>query len=267
MAIGTPLSNVVAMLRAELSSTLIVGVADADITQYACMIAEKQRWLSDLYDWPFLEDFWDVGIAQGQRYNNLPLTVSDELGLIESLNRERPFQTNTFWGGDWISVVYGIEEQEFNYLNSDGNPPDSSAQPQTNDPIQRWRYSTGIQFEVWPVPASNSIFRFRGQRTNTQLLSFNGGIANVANITPIWSAPLDLDDNLVMLHAASELLANEGKANAQLVRARAQARLACIRASYPSRDMPCGFGNKHIKQWHQLVPVKRIIIAGNNPSP
>lgn len=262
MARNTPLSNVVAMLKAELAANMIVGVAESNDLQYAALIASKQRWLADTYDWPFLRDDWDVTIGSGQRYANMPIEVADTEGRIgTTLNTERPFMVKVFYSGNWQEVVYGIDEQEFNYINSDGNPPFSAA-PQLLDPIQRWAYSGETQFEVWPIPATLVIVRFRGIRTLTSLLDFQQGQAAPAQIVPKWSATLDLDDNMVMLYAAGELLQLLGKGNAQSVMQRAQARMAQIRAQYPSRHMECAFGQKTLRQYNRIVPVKTVLVAG-----
>lgn len=261
MARNTPLSNVVSMLKAELAMNMIVGVAVANDLNLASLIASKQRWLADIYDWPFLRDDWDIPIGSNQRYANMPINLIDTEGNPAStLNTERPFQVKCFFSGNWQDVVYGIDEQEFNYINSDGNPPFTAA-PQQLDPIQRWAYSQETQFEVWPIPATSTIIRFRGIRTLTSLLSFIQGDAQPAQVQPNWSATLDLDDNMVMLFVAGEELQRLGKGNAQSVMQRAQTRMLQIRAQYPVRDMTCAFGQKYLRQYNRIIPVKKILVA------
>lgn len=265
MARNTPLANVVAMLKAELAANMTTGVATANDLQYACQIAAKQRWLGDSFDWPFLEDEWNVGIVGGGggRFNPLPTfpivnndaAPVDEQGNIIAINLERPRQTFTFFSNNWQEVEYGIGEEQYNYINSEANPI------ATLDPIQRWMFDGQYNFEVWPVPQTAQVFRFRGQRTITPLLSFQSGGANPASISPQWQATLDLDDLMVMLFTAGEILQNLGKANAQSVLQRAQARMGQIRASYPTNDDPCAFGQKYLRQYNKIIPVKKILVA------
>lgn len=253
MARNTPLSNVVAMLKAELAANMTVGVAAANDTQYACLIAAKQRWLADIYDWPFLENAWDVENGGGVRYLPLPINQLDDLGTQIAINMERPCQVKVFFSNYWQDLLYGISEEEYNYINSD--------QGLTLDPIQRWRFSDEFNFEVWPVPQTATTIRFRGQRALDPLLAFQSGGGSPASVSPQWDATLDLDDVMVMLYTAAEQLELLGKGNAQSVLARATNRMQQIRASYPKREMTCAFGQNHFRQYNKIIPVKKILVA------
>ena len=253
MSRNTPLSNVVAMLKAELAANMTVGVAAANDLQYACQIAAKQRWLADTFDWPFLEDDWDVGNGGGIRYLPLPTNQLDDLNVQIAINMERPCQVKTFFSNYWQDLKYGIAEQEYNYINSD--------QGRTLDPIQRWRFADETQFEVWPVPQTATTIRFRGQRALDPLLSFQSGDGSPASISPQWDATLDLDDEMVMLYTAAEQLMLLGKGNAQSVLARATNRMQQIRASYPKREMSCAFGHSQLRQYNKIIPIKKILVA------
>lgn len=73
------------------------------------------------------------------------------------------------------------------------------------DPIEKWDIidtGTGTpQIEVWPLPASNSMLRFRGVRALRPLIA-DGDVA-------------DLDDVLIVLWAAAELRAGKGDEKAK----------------------------------------------------
>jgi hypothetical protein len=266
MAWNSSLGNVVTMLKAELAANQIVGTAAANDTQYACLIAAKQRWLSDTYDWPELEYTWDVQVPGGGqgRYNTFPTTTG--LNTTRSINYGRPLHTSVWYSGNWQTVVYGINEMEFNYINSDGAIPDTGMSPQILDPIQRWREASTTQFEVWPVPSVNQVFRFRAQSELTPLLEFSPNVGQPSTISPMWTATLDLDDVMVMLYTAGELLQLRGKGNAQALMQRAQARMAQIRATYPKRTMDCAFGQSRTHQYSHIVAVKTpILVAGGKP--
>lgn len=261
MARNTPLGNVVAMLKAEVGTNMITGVAVANDLNFASLIAEKQRWLADTFDWPFLENDWDIPVGGGgsTRYLPLPTAAQDDQAGQEGgvgtylLNQERPFQVSVFFSNYWQPLLYGISEEEYNYINSD--------LLQTLDPVQRWRFSEETMFEIWPVPQTNTLIRFRGQRQCGPLLTFNDGGANPSSVSPQWQSTLDLDDLMVMLFAAGEYLQLLGKANAQAVMARAQNRMQQIRGNYPKRTMDCAFGQSQLRQYNKIIPVKKILVA------
>lgn len=263
MARNTPLQNVIQMLKAELTACLISGVATANDVQYASLIANKQRWLADTYDWPFMEQTWTLQIPGGGagRYNTLPTTTGENTQI--AINFERPVLVKVWYSGSWQPVIYGIDEREYNYVNSDGPNGPNSGSPQILDPIQRWRFSEeqANQFEVWPVPSVNVYLRFRGQSAITPLLQFTPNGNNPAKITPFWTNTLDLDDNMVMLFTAGEYLQQLGKGNAQAVMQRAAQRLLQIRSSYPKREMSCAMNQGQLQPTNKVVSMKTPILV------
>jgi hypothetical protein len=263
MARNTPLGDVVAMLKAELSANMIVGVSAANDLQYATLLATKQAWLADTYDWPFLKERWDVQIpgGGGGRYNTFP-TIDEEHTTI-AINFERPVNSFVFFSGAWQDVVYGVSEEEFNFINSDGSPPDIGLPPQTLDPIQRWDFANETQFEVWPVPSVPQTFRFVGQSAMNPLLVFTGNVNQPSTITPTYTNTLMLDDSMVMLFTAAEILQTLGKANAPSVMARAQARMAQIRGVYPKRTMKCTMNQGKLSTYKRVVSMQvPILVSG-----
>ena len=130
------------------------------------------------------------------------------------MNMERPYRVEVFWNNLWSPVEYGIGSAEFNYLNSD--------QPgQIQDPIQRWRWSEEGQFEIWPINSTSTVIRFTGQRALD-------GLVNSTDTA-------DLDDQLIVLAVAAELLARNKQQDAQNKQALFMERLRAVRASYPGR--------------------------------
>lgn len=253
MARNTPLANIVAMLKVELGYNATPGTAVGDDLPLAALIAEKQRWLADTYDWPFMEHRWDVAVGNSARYVPFP-TLNDQGNTI-AINFERPVKLETFWSANWDEVIYGIGSEEFNYRDSDQVPPDLL------DPVQRWRFNDETQFEIWPMPASAQKLRFTGQRVPNPLLSFQPSPNGPACITALWANTVDLDDQMVMLFAAAEKLQLMEKANAQSVLQRANARMTYIRQSYPRREMNCSFQGGKRQQYNKIIPVKRILVA------
>lgn len=127
---GTSLAQLVNMLKAEVGFNQAQGVAMD--TEFQTLLANKQKWLSSKWDWPFLQVRADVGVGPGARYVNVP-----------NLNWERPVQSEVQWSNIWQDVEYGITSEQFNYLDSD--------QGQQLDPVMRWTFAG--QLEVAP-PAS-----------------------------------------------------------------------------------------------------------------
>ena len=210
MARNTTLANLVTMLQAQLGQA--ITASPANLAQLQSLLSAKQQWLASEYDWPFLEDRFDTPIPPQSRYLSFP-TIDNE-GLTLAMNMERPYRVEVFWNNLWSPVEYGIGSAEFNYLNSD--------QPgQIQDPIQRWRWSEEGQFEIWPINSTSTVIRFTGQRALD-------GLVNSTDTA-------DLDDQLIVLAVAAELLARNKQQDAQNKQALFMERLRAVRASYPGR--------------------------------
>lgn len=188
MAENTPLSTVLKMVRAQVAYASDPTINTAEDQRFYRLIDDKQRWLADEWDWPTLEEPWDVQVNAGMRYPAIP-TAPDQ-GPAVAFNKRRPLITSRKWNAYWDEVPYGIEEfEQYNNIDSDLG--------QQQDPIQRWAYSDTTAFEVWPIPASTQTFRFRGQRILNTLLA-----AGVYDPTKT----LDLDDEMVMLFVVADYL-------------------------------------------------------------
>ena len=271
MARGTRLGTAVAKLKECLRQNLTPGVAVANDSLLALATARNQDLLSTQYDWPFLEERWDVQIVpyptspsnptsfQPWRYYNYP--TIDEDNVTVAINLERPLRTWVWWTNAWLPVEYGIGVDQFNWRNSDGNPPNGGNPPETLDPIQRWQDNDQNQFEIWPIPSSNQIFRFVGQRVLNSLITYASQSGTSDSVTPNWNATLDLDDELTVFSTAAELLKEKNSAQWQTIAAAAQNRMAYVRASYRKYEMSCGFGKNAGKEYNQIIPVRKIAVA------
>lgn len=238
MARLTPLSTLRTMLKAQLGRSLTVGTADDAILNQ--LISDKQKWLGGEYDWPFLEDRFDVAVPGNSRYIAFP-TLDDE-GDTTAMNLERPYLVEVFWNNLWSKLDYGIGSEQFNYLNSD--------QPgQIQDPIQRWRWSQEGKFEVWPMPSSQQTIRFTGQR-NLDTLSADSDTA-------------DLDDQLIVLAVAAELLARAKQKDAQMKQQMYNERLLRVRSAYPTKPQGLVFGNPKEDRGNERLVSMKIAVHGN----
>ncbi len=238
MARNNTLANVLLMLKGELGYALTPGVATAQDQELYTLIDNKQRWLSSDWSWPFLEKRSDIAVAGGigSRYQTAPTDI----------NFERPVNVQTLWNTFWRPVIYGIEMPEYNALSSgDGGVPIKQL-----DPIQRWRWNSETQIEIWPLPNQAQTLRFIGDRPLTSLKT--AGVYDPATT-------LDLDDLMIVLYVAAEKLALMKKANAELKLTMAETHANRVKASYASKRRNVVLGGGLTPPPRKLVPM--IVLA------
>lgn len=213
------------------------------------VISDIQQFLATKYSWPFLKNRWDAFLAPGSRYQNFP-TVNN-FNVTIAPDYERPTVCMVKWNAIWQFVVYGIDEYpEFNYLDSD--------QKAVLDPIQRWQFADEGQYEVWPLPASQAQVRFI---QNRELTSLQTGTTT----PPTWndSALLDLDDNLVMYHAAAQIAEQENRKQAASLNRMADLTLKSLLGAYPQRDKEIIIGAEPPGGRKAIRQVPLVLIAGS----
>ena len=185
MAFGTTLLNLRSMLRAEVGQSLNTAQGANSQTQYDMMLNRVQKELWEQYEWPHLRYFSSVALADGQRIYpypiEMPLDYIVKAHILSSAN-------------NWVPIEYGIDLVDYAQY----------AEGTKGWPVQKWAnvptVTAGVtnpvgQIEVWPVPNQAGQLKFRGQAPATQLI-----------------APTDkavLDDTLITLFAASEILASQ----------------------------------------------------------
>lgn len=224
------------MLKAETGRSVSVGTQmDSALNT---LLSNMQKWLASDYDWPFLNDRWDVAVGPASRIVNVP-TTAQVAGANISINFERPVDFEVKWNSAWQPVLYGIDSEEFNYVDSDIG--------EAQDPVQRWQMSGEATFEIWPMPQTAQTCRFSGQRVL-------GTLAADAD-------KADLDDLLIVLFCAAELLADAKSAKASTVLAKATQRLARLRGVYPARQTQRIIGGTSEKAT-RIVPMRIISVHG-----
>jgi hypothetical protein len=191
MALNQTLGQLISDVRAEAGHSLQanLGVAMRDVI--INILQRQQRRLWEDYDWPFLRVKENVVAAATQRYYDIPpnLTV-ERLELVEFNYAQQ-----------WQKMFYGIGGRELNTYDSDNGV--------TGWPLEHWDTYGDDQFEVWPVPANNgSLSPLEG------VVRFTG----IRNLRPLVaeSDVADLDDTLLVLFTAAEILAREKSADAAL---------------------------------------------------
>lgn len=164
-------------------------------------IQREYERIYDEFDWPFLRVHQDVLTQAGQRYYDVP----------SEMDMERIERVDYYWGDRWHPLDRGVYPEQYNVYNSDEDV--------RSEPMFRWDIKwTGSaeQVEMWPIPVSNDqIVRFTGIRKKVALIAD--------------SDRCDLDDQMIVLFAAAELLARKNSPEAQLKQQKAVERYRLVR--------------------------------------
>ncbi len=239
MARGTTLANLRVMLKAALGKTSGTALD----TTYNQLLSDKQKWLADEFEWPFLEGPFDLPVPQNSRYLSFP-TVDNE-GNTSALNLEWPLTAEIYWSQIYTPLMYGVGSEQFNVLNSD-------LPGQYQDPIENWRWSESGQIEIWPMNATAQVIRFTGQRTLDTLVADTD--------------TADLDDQIIVYAVAAELLARAKQADAGAKQQLFLERFRAIRAHYPTKQNGLVFGGDKLtfgRNSRRDDNIKLVAIAGN----
>lgn len=176
MARGTQLSALVDQLRAEIGASTNVSMGVNALPQLKQILRRTQERLWADFEWPFAFIERDEPMLNGQRY----------YAFDNDIDFDRISRADVKWADTWRPLCYGIGAEQYNSSDSDAG--------EKEDPVTHWRHHEGNMFEVWPIPASDdSKIRFKAIKKLPALISDS----DVAL----------LDDNLIVLFAAAELLA------------------------------------------------------------
>jgi hypothetical protein len=215
MALRTTLSEVVDMVReeADLSTATSRGIDHRDNIKR--LIIRNHKMLAEDFDWQHLEIKKESSVGRkllqaGSRTYNFPTALNP-------LKIRRAFVK---WGSSWLELDYGVKYEQFSAFDPDSN--------QRSDPITNWDFYSDSEFEVFPLPASNGTanganeMAFEGQKKVTELVAD--------------ASRLDMDDILVSLLCATEILASNDRENAAKIKgAAAEARLNTVRGNLRSK--------------------------------
>lgn len=190
MARGTTLIKLLDDLRAETRTSLNPAhnaqVRDTQVK----MLQRVQERLWDDFAWPHLRVERQVTCQAGQRYYDTP----------DDLTIDRIEKLELFDGGCWRRLEYGIDGPQYGAWNSDLD--------ERSWPIRHWKFREGEDIELWPIPDQDA------DATNRDgYLKFTG----IRNLNPLVADGdrADLDDRLIVLYAAAEMLAASGAKDAQ----------------------------------------------------
>lgn len=176
MARGTQLSALVDALRAEIGASTNVAMGVNMLPSLKQLLNRTQQQLWESFDWPFAFIERDEPLLNGQRYYTFDNDI--DFGRIS--------EAHVRYSDSWRPLVYGIGIEQYN--SSD------SSDGEKEDPCTNWRHYEGNQFEVWPMPASDeTVLRFKAIKKLPKMV-------NDSDVAL-------LDDNLIVMYAAAEILA------------------------------------------------------------
>ena len=186
------------MLRAETGMSLNPAHGINSLETFKYHLRQQQKRLYHDYDWPILYGYHDILCQAGQRYYDFPVDP-------ESLEK-----TEIKWSASWEPLPFGISGDHYTARDSDEDI--------RSDPVECWQFylnpagadstADNIQFEVWPLPATDDVstVRFWGKRALPALTSNDDKAI--------------LDDLLIVLYAAAKILKGPDR-EAKLAEARA----------------------------------------------
>jgi hypothetical protein len=211
MARNVTLGELIDDVRAEAGHSLQANLGAAMREVLVKIIQRQQRRLWEDYDWTFLRVDRDVAVQAGQRYYDIPTDLS--LERIEKVEFK--------YGDRWIPMKHGIGREQLDQHDSDKGI--------RAFPVERWAEYENNQVEFWPIPSQNGSLA-----TSSDIVRFTG----IRKLRPLVqeSDRADLDDTLLVLYSAAEILAREKSADAGLKLQMAEKHYARIRARNSKTD-------------------------------
>jgi hypothetical protein len=189
MARGTTLGQLVTMLREEIGDATSAALGQNNLPHLKRVLARTQEFLWNDHTWAHLRVYREEVLQAGQRYYSFPADLAFD--RVENVH-VRHDET-------WRPVEYGIELGHYN--SSDPELDDR------DDPVIRWQAYEDDQYEVWPLPATN------GTADGSGRMRFEG----IKKLDPLIADGdrAELDDNLIVLFAATEILARRDSKDAK----------------------------------------------------
>lgn len=190
MARGTTLGQLVLMLREEIGDATSAALGQNNLSHLKQTLRRTQEFLWNDHSWPHLRVEREEVLQAGERYYTLPADLSFDRveGVPDCWIK---------YDETWRPVCYGITPDHYNVSDPE--------QDECEDPVRCWQVYEDEQYEVWPLPATDGYrLRFTGIRKLRPLLDD--------------ADRADLDDNLIVLFAAAEILARRKSADADAKR-------------------------------------------------
>ena len=193
MAFGTSLLNLRHKLRAEVSQSLNTAQGVNAQGQYDMALDRVQKELWESYEWPHLSYYTNLTLQDGQQLYDYPVDMPFDY-IVKAY-----VQSGTT---DWTPISFGIGLEDYEQY---GGETGKSWPPQkwANRPLVTGGVTNPIgKLEIWPIPNQNGSLRFKGQAPcNPLVLDTDRAV---------------LDDVLITLFAAAEILAAQKAENASM---------------------------------------------------
>ena len=227
MARGQQLTSLVALLRDEIGQSSNVAAGTDGLGALKNKLRQAQEFYYLKHDWPFLRIKPTKTLSAGQRYYDLP--TAD--GVI---NFERIEEVVCWYNLHPYPLERGIELSDYEIYDS--------SLDERQDPVAKWdiRWTgSAAQIEVWPMPSVNTMYlQFVGIRDLRAFLA-NDDVA-------------DLDDWLLVWHAAADILARRSKKDAGRIAAKAQDRFNTLKGRVQGATKPFSLGGSVSQPTHGI---------------
>jgi hypothetical protein len=239
MALRTTLVRLLDDLRAECRLSLNPAHNPQDRERQVKLLQRKQEWLWNDFAWPHLRVDRFLDLNAGQRYYDLSAVVDEQGAARGDLDLLRITSVQV---RDTVAYAPMI-------------PHIGAAQYATHDselgtrawPATHWRISEDEQMEIWPVP---------DQSFYPDTLEGRIKITGIRNLRPLIADDdrADLDDRLIVLHAAAEYLAADGAKDAQIKLDQANALYLKLRGQLMPRKTFSMFVDRN-RPWRRGRPI------------
>ncbi|MBL4766288.1 MAG: hypothetical protein JKY94_00945 [Rhodobacteraceae bacterium] len=190
MATGTTLLNLRKKLRLETGGVASETQAKAVKDAHNNLLDRVQEWLHDDHDWPQLVTRTDIALVAGTKL----YTISSPISIqgIRSIH--------TKYAGTWAPLLSGISPEHYAVYDSD--------EDQRHTPATRYRQHSATEIEVWPIPSTAGVVATKENYLRVEA---------VLDYVPITedAHPCLLDDQLIVLYAAAEILGRKKDPDAQ----------------------------------------------------
>ena len=230
MARNTQLLRLVQMVREECGRSSSVGVGVDDLPSIKTKLKRTQELFYEKYDWPHLRQFFlREDMLAGERYYD----------PTDGVDFDRIEEMVIWYNGLAYPIERGIDFSHYNQYDSENDA--------RSEPTRRWDVRwTGVreQIEFWPIPSTNDQkWQIRGIRQLRDLVADT----DVA----------DLDDQMLVLFVAAELLAGKDSKSAGIVAESAKERLSTLiaRQNATTRRYRVGMGETPIEPKGVIVRV------------
>lgn len=191
MARGATLIKLLNDLRAEARLSMNTAHNAQDRDRQVIMLQRKQEWFWNDFAWPHLRVDRFIEVANGQRFYDMPNDLDiDRIQKIE-IKADTAYQP----------LHWGIDAEHYAAWDSELD--------QRSWPPRRVKITENEQLEIWPISDSDYVSASQEGRIK---------VTGIRRLRPLIADndEADLDDRLLVLHCAAEMLAAQGAPDAQV---------------------------------------------------